>query len=85
MFKLGNSRAPSREAIERRAYEIYLERGAVEGNDLSAWFAAEEELFVRPETIEVSDKAPSDLRESELRSTESRQIALRKSVSASQG
>ncbi|MGA7625127.1 MAG: DUF2934 domain-containing protein [Candidatus Acidiferrales bacterium] len=85
MSKLGNSRAPSREAIERRAYEIYLERGAAQGNDLSDWFAAEEELFVRPETTEVPDKPPNDLHESELRSTEPRQIAQRKSASASQG
>jgi Protein of unknown function (DUF2934) len=84
MSKLGNSRAPSREAIERRAYEIFLARGAVEGNDLSDWFAAEEELLVT-ETTEVPDKPPTDLRESELRSTESRQIAQRKSASASQG
>jgi|HubBroStandDraft_6_1064221.scaffolds.fasta_scaffold2987149_1 hypothetical protein len=79
----GSNRIASREAIERRAYEIYIERGAVEGNDLSDWLAAEEELIAKSENIEVPDQPPTDLPESELRSTESRPITLRKSVSAS--
>ena len=35
---------PTREQIEVRAYEIYLEHGAQEGHDLDDWFAAEKEL-----------------------------------------
>jgi hypothetical protein len=35
---------PTREQIEVRAYEIYLERGAQGGQDLTDWFAAEGEL-----------------------------------------
>jgi hypothetical protein len=32
------------EEIERRAYEIYLQRGGGHGRDLDDWFAAEQEL-----------------------------------------
>ena len=35
---------PSREEIERRAYEIYLRRGGVDGSDVADWILAEEEL-----------------------------------------
>jgi hypothetical protein len=35
---------PSREEVEIRAYEIYLERGGQHGNELEHWLAAEEEL-----------------------------------------
>ena len=37
-------KAPTREEIELRAYEIYLKRGDKEGNALDDWFAAEKEL-----------------------------------------
>jgi hypothetical protein len=35
---------PSREEIERRAYEIYLQRGGTDGSDVADWILAEEEL-----------------------------------------
>ena len=35
---------PSRERIEQRAYEIYLERGGTDGMDLDDWLQAEREL-----------------------------------------
>jgi hypothetical protein len=35
---------PSREEISLRAYEIYLERGGLPGNDLDDWLQAEREL-----------------------------------------
>jgi len=35
---------PSHEEIERRAYEIYLERGGLPGNELGDWLRAEREL-----------------------------------------
>lgn len=35
---------PSREEIRLRAYEIYLERGGVPGNELDDWLQAEGEL-----------------------------------------
>ena len=46
---------PSREEIERRAYEIYLRRGGVDGSDVADWVLAEEELkaavsVAQPET-----------------------------------
>lgn len=35
---------PTRDEIERRAYEIYLERGGQEGQELADWLTAEREL-----------------------------------------
>jgi hypothetical protein len=35
---------PTREQIEVRAYEIYLDRGCQDGDDLADWLAAEREL-----------------------------------------
>ena len=35
---------PAREEIERRAYELYLERGEVPGFDQDDWLQAEREL-----------------------------------------
>jgi hypothetical protein len=37
-------RSPSRVEIERRAYEIFLERGSTHGHDLDDWLQAEHEL-----------------------------------------
>jgi len=38
---------PTREDIERRAYEIYLERGGTEGCEMEDWLQAERELRQR--------------------------------------
>ncbi len=35
---------PPEETIARRAYEIYVARGASDGNDLDDWLQAEREL-----------------------------------------
>jgi hypothetical protein len=35
---------PSREDIERRAFQIYMTRGRQPGNELADWLAAEKEL-----------------------------------------
>ena len=35
---------PSYEEIQRRAYEIYIERGGIHGQDLEDWLQAEREL-----------------------------------------
>jgi hypothetical protein len=35
---------PSSEEISRRAYEIFLERGGTDGNDIEDWLRAEREL-----------------------------------------
>jgi hypothetical protein len=36
--------APTREEIELRAYQIYLERGGTDGQDVEDWLQAECEL-----------------------------------------
>lgn len=36
---------PTREEIELRAYEIYLERGGAHGQDVEDWLQAERELL----------------------------------------
>ena len=36
---------PTREQIEVRAYEIYLQRGGGDGNDVQDWLQAESELL----------------------------------------
>jgi hypothetical protein len=36
--------APSHEEIRQRAYEIYLERGGLPGNEIDDWHRAEREL-----------------------------------------
>jgi len=38
-------RHPTREEIELRAYQIYVERGSAQGNDLEDWLQAESELI----------------------------------------
>jgi len=35
---------PNREAIRRRAYEIYVSQGATDGRDLDYWLQAERDL-----------------------------------------
>lgn len=39
--------APTHEQIARRAYELYLQRGATHGCDLQDWITAERELSTR--------------------------------------
>ena len=40
-----NKREVTREQIEKRAYEIYLQRGGMDGTDTEDWLVAEQELF----------------------------------------
>ena len=42
---LPRRRDPLTEAIARRAYELFLERGGAHGNDLDDWLRAERELL----------------------------------------
>ena len=44
------ARKPSREEVELRAYEIYVEQGCEDGHDVDHWLAAETELYGRPES-----------------------------------
>jgi hypothetical protein len=54
---------PTREKIELRAYEIYLERGGKEGNALGDWLAAEKEVleFRKARTIRPSGETRNRL------------------------
>jgi hypothetical protein len=50
---------PTREQIERRAYEIYVERGYEHGGDVEDWLAAEEQLSrPAPEVLDEREAAP---------------------------
>ncbi len=40
--------APSHAAIAARAYELYLERGRLDGHDVDDWLQAEYELMQLP-------------------------------------
>ena len=42
---MSEHKLPPKDQVERRAYELYLERGRADGQDLGDWFAAERELF----------------------------------------
>ena len=46
-----------RERVAQRAYELYLERGAREGQDLDDWLSAEREVIGSPRN---SSEKPSD-------------------------
>jgi len=39
--------SPTREEIELRAYQIYVERGGAHGQDVEDWLQAERELVVK--------------------------------------
>jgi hypothetical protein len=45
----------TRELIERRAYEIYLQRGGQDGGDLDDWLIAERELLGEQEQPRAVD------------------------------
>ncbi len=40
-----SEKSPTQKEIERRAYEIYLDRGSENGRDVDDWLAAEKELL----------------------------------------
>jgi hypothetical protein len=46
------------EQIEQRAYQLYLERGCEDGNDLADWLAAERELTEFPEQFNSGAPKP---------------------------
>jgi hypothetical protein len=53
------AKSPSREQIELRAYQIYVERGSVDGHELADWLAAEEQLINQPQSA-VPEPSKSD-------------------------
>jgi hypothetical protein len=52
------ARTPSREEIEKRAYQIYEERGRQEGHADEHWLTAEQELLA----AEGGPRSPSRIR-----------------------
>jgi hypothetical protein len=46
--------SPTIEQIQQRAYELYLERGGAEGNDIEDWLQAERELGAPGEGQDIS-------------------------------
>jgi len=53
----------TREEIEKRAFELFEERGCIEGHALEDWIAAEKEL-AKPQSIELSKTASAGRRQS---------------------
>lgn len=70
------AKSPSREEIERRAYEIYVARGRQIGRDIEDWFAAENEL---------AQLAVTGSRTSNTQSRESNTISMPKPKSIAAG
>lgn len=53
---ISENSTPSCEDVRLRAYEIYLERGSVPGNELDDWVQAEREFDGRvPQAVESTD------------------------------
>jgi hypothetical protein len=46
--------APTSEAIARRAYELYLQRGSVSGYEVEDWLQAEAELVAAAATTSAT-------------------------------
>jgi hypothetical protein len=49
--------SPTHEQIAVRAYEIFEERGAIAGDDVSHWLEAEQELSGASQTGEIGESA----------------------------
>jgi hypothetical protein len=56
-FAGDTSAETDRERVAQRAYELYLKRGASEGQDLDDWLSAEREVIGSPRN---SSERPSD-------------------------
>jgi hypothetical protein len=53
------TRQPGHEEIARRAYELYLSRGAGEGRELQDWLEAERQLTKTPQRAAKQHAASS--------------------------
>jgi len=51
-----DKKMPTQKEIELRAYEIYLQRGGEDGNELNDWIAAEKELT---ESLQMDTAEPT--------------------------
>jgi|HubBroStandDraft_6_1064221.scaffolds.fasta_scaffold42406_3 hypothetical protein len=58
MTELKAKESPATE-IERRAYELYLERGGGDGHDVDDWVQAERELRARTEKSQLGTQSAS--------------------------
>lgn len=59
----GAGQAPSPDAVARRAYELFEERGREPGHELEDWLAAEAELAGGDERLAVSSSGASPTRQ----------------------
>ena len=59
-----------KDQVERRAYELYLERGARDGQDLADWLAAEKELTeLSQEPVPNAPKGRADAADQRAKAT----------------
>ena len=56
MPKSNETATPDSDAIAKRAYELYLQRGSVPGYELDDWFLAEAELSSAASTADESER-----------------------------
>ena len=62
----GGHQKATREEIEKRAYQLFEERGCRDGHALEDWIDAERDL-AKPESIELSKMASAGRRQSQIR------------------
>jgi hypothetical protein len=58
MSDASNKQSPTQEAIAVRAYEIFVERGSIPGDDVSHWLEAEAELTQAAQAESESHATP---------------------------
>jgi hypothetical protein len=60
---------PNRDDVERRAYELFEQRGGEAGHDVDDWFEAERELKTAEESVqtEPNPNNPSGMRQTRRR------------------
>ena len=64
---------PTREQIEQRAYEIYVQRGGIDGSDVADWILAEQELTTALKLTEPDiQKGPSQAKMGAPKNVDSR-------------
>lgn len=51
---------PTKEKIEQRSYELYMERGVTTGREMEHWSVAKKELFLEEMFIRLRVKSPQD-------------------------
>src|SRR6476469_10888474 len=56
MPKSKDTATPNDEAIAKRAYELYLQRGSVSGHELDDWLEAEAELSAAAATADTEER-----------------------------